>query len=284
VTSAGERAALVALVRGAAQRRHQYAHRVEEEGSAIAVLAQERGLFAGDELGDARREIAFWERSGLRVLTLLDTDYPENLRAVYDRPPLLFVAGELTPADARSVAVIGSRRASSDGLARARITAEGLIDAGYVIVSGLAAGIDTAAHLAAFAHGGRTIAVIGTGLGRCYPAENRELQRRIAAEGAVVSQFWPDSPPSRGGFPMRNAVMSGLAEATVVIEASETSGSRSHVRSALAHGRPVFLLESLLEQEWARACVGLGGVHVVRCAAEIVEVIDRLTSPEPLVA
>jgi DNA processing protein len=284
MTSPDERAALVALLRTATRRWHEYSDLVEDQGSAIAVLEQERGMFSGDELAEARAAIASWERRGMRLKTVLDDEYPENLRGVYDRPPIVFVAGQLEPEDGRSVAVIGSRRASTDGLARARSTALELVDAGCVVVSGLAAGIDTAAHMAALDSGGRTIAVIGTGLDRCYPAENRGLQQRIAADGAVVSQFWPDAPASRHGFPMRNAVMSGLALATVVIEASQHSGVRTQVRAALAHGRPVLLHESLLTHGWARDCAGRGGVHVFGGAGEIVGVIERLESPDPLVA
>jgi DNA processing protein len=284
MTPADERAALVALLRTATCSWHVYADLVEERGSAIAVLEQERGLLAGEEVAQARAAIGSWEERGLRIPTVLDRGYPENLRAVHDRPPLVFVAGRLQPGDGRSVALIGSRRASAEGLARARVTAHDLIDAGFAVVSGLAAGIDTAAHTAALERGGRTLAVIGTGLDHCYPAENRGLQRRIAADGGVVSQFWPETPASRHRFPMRNAVMSGLALATVVIEASQHSGVRTLVRAALAHGRPVLLHESLLALDWARDCAGRGGVYVVGGTGEVLEVVERLASPEPLVA
>jgi DNA processing protein len=220
----------------------------------------------------------------MTLLTILDGDYPENLRAVYDRPPFIFVAGRLRPEDSRSVAVVGARMASRLGLAHARAIAEHLVQRGYVVASGLAAGIDTAAHTAALSSGGRTIAVIGTGLDRAYPPENAELQRRIAGRCAVISQFWPDSPPSRRSFPMRNAVMSGLALATVVVEASHTSGSRVQARLALAQGRPVFLLESLLDQAWARECAARPGAHVIRRPSDITTVVERLTSAGVLVA
>ncbi|MDQ6804158.1 MAG: DNA-protecting protein DprA, partial [Actinomycetota bacterium] len=144
--------------------------------------------------------------------------------------------------------------------------------------------IDHAAHSAALRRGGRTLAVIGTGLRRSYPAQHAELQRRIATECAVISQFWPDAPPSRRSFPMRNAVMSGLSLATVVVEASVTSGSRIQARLALEHGRPVFLLESLLEHEWARDFAGRPGARVIRSPEEITTYIERLTSPGALVA
>ena len=126
---------------------------------------------------------------------------PENLRAVHDRPPLLFVAGTLAAADARSVAVIGSRRATATGIAAATEIAGHLADNGYTVVSGLAAGIDTAAHRAALGRKSRTVAVIGTGLRHAYPPQNAALQRTIASGGAVVSQFWPDSPPTPPELP-----------------------------------------------------------------------------------
>lgn len=291
---ATERAALVALLRIGDRPWSLYADLVEERGSALSVLHEELGarrpqasLFGEDSdelMSRAEADIKGWSANGMALLTVLDGGYPQNLRAVHDRPPFIFVAGRLTPADARSVAVVGARTASSQGRAQARAIAEHLADGGYVVASGLATGVDTAAHNAALASGGRTIAVIGTGLDRCYPPENAELQRRIATHAAVISQFWPGSPPSRRSFPMRNAVMSGLALATVVVEASHTSGSRMQARLALAQGRPVFLLESLLDQDWARLCAARPGAHVVRRPSDITQVVERLTSSGALIA
>jgi DNA processing protein len=203
---------------------------------------------------------------------------------VHDRPPFVFVAGKLEAVDARAIAIVGSRVASQHGVWAARAIAEHLVDRRYTVVSGLAAGIDSAAHTAALARGGRTMAVIGTGLRRCYPPQHADLQRRIATECAVISQFWPDAPPSRRSFPMRNAVMSGVSLATVVVEASLTSGSRIQARLALEHGRPVFLLESVLEHEWARECAARPGAWVIRSPDEITTIVERLTSPGALVS
>jgi DNA processing protein len=219
---------------------------------------------------------------GITALSVLDERYPQNLRSIHDRPPLLFVRGALTDADERSVAVVGTRRATDAGLAHARGVAAGLVDAGYTVISGLAAGVDTAAHLGALERGGRTVAVIGTGLRRAYPAANAPLQQRIAAEAAVVSQFWPNASPSKRTFPIRNVVMSGLARATVVIEASETSGARMQARFALAHGRPVFLLASFLEHAWARDHAKRPGAYVVKEAGQIVEHVERLLVADTL--
>ncbi len=285
-----ESAALVALLRSGRRPWQLYADLVEEAGSAIAVLEGECGeqasLFGDpvrEQIARAGAEIAAWNAEGMRVLTVLDPAYPENLRGVHDRPPLVFAAGRLEPGDARSVAVVGARLASARGLRTARSIAQQLVARGFTVVSGLAAGIDTAAHTSALACGGRTVAVIGTGLRRSYPPENAALQRRVAADGAVISQFWPDAPPSRRSFPMRNAVMSGLTLATVVVEASHTSGSRMQARLALAHGRPVFLLATLLEHDWARK-PPRPGTHVVTRAQEITAIVERLTSTGELVA
>jgi DNA processing protein len=162
--------------------------------------------------------------------------------------------------------------------------ADALARGGYSVISGLAAGIDTAAHAAALRRGGRTIAVIGTGVARCYPRQNVALQRRIAAQCAVVSQFLPDTPPSQETFPQRNAVMSGLSLATVIIEASYRSGARIQARAARAQGRPVFLLKSLLHQRWARELAERPGVRVVAGPDEVVTDLERLYGGSELVA
>jgi DNA processing protein len=287
MSSLAERAALVTLLRTGKRPWAVYADLVEEAGSAIAVLEEEQReltLFESEtrDRNAAEGQIAAWEREGMQLVTVLDEAYPENLRAVHDRPPLIFVAGRLVPQDTRAVAVIGARRATPRAIVNARTIAGHLTQAGFTVVSGLAEGVDTVAHGTALAQAGRTVAVIGTGLRRTYPPGNADLQKRIAAEGAVVSQFWPDAPPSKRSFPRRNAVMSGLSLATVVVEAGSTSGARTQVRLALAHGRPVFLHESLLDQEWARAYAEQPGTHVIRTPEEVTTTVERLNSPGAL--
>jgi DNA processing protein len=283
MTPLSERAALVVLLRTGSRPWRAYADLVEEAGSATEVLEREgagqESLF--DESAGlfklAEREIADWEAAGMRLVTVLDDGYPENLRAVHDRPPLLFFSGSLQSADDRAVAVVGARRASPGGIAAARSLAQHLTRSGFTVVSGLAAGIDAAAHTGALAAGGRTLAVLGTGLRRSYPPENAPLQRRIAAECAVVSQFWPDAPPKRHSFPIRNAVISGLSLATIVVESSQTGGSRLQARLALEQGRPVFLWHRLLEQPWAREFARRPGVRVGHSAEEIMSALSRLS-------
>jgi DNA processing protein len=295
MTELRETAAVIALVRRGDRARHHYSELVEAAGSAVAVLEdatdepdlalfEDAPVAAPADLDAIAAEVAGWRAEGIAVLTVLDEGYPANLRTVHDRPPLLFVHGELTDADERSVAVVGTRRASDDGLLRATEVAAAIAGAGYTVASGLAAGVDTAAHEAALATGGRTVAVIGTGLRRSYPRENAELQRRIAREGAVVSQFWPDAPPSKTSFPMRNAVMSGVALATVVIEAAERSGARMQAGLALKHGRPVFLLASLLAEGWAREFAERPGTYVVDSGDDVLEHVGRLTALDTLTA
>ncbi len=216
-----ERSAMVALLRTGKRPWVEYAELIEERGSAAAVLEEE---LAGSVAHPARRvcstrrprrtsrgghrrllaqagaDLDRWSAEGMKLVTVLDPDYPPNLRAVHDRPPMVFVAGNLTPADAHGIAVVGARKATHEGTKKAGAVAGHLVDSGFTVVSGLAAGIDTAAHTAALARGGRTVAVIGTGLARSYPPENQALQRRIASECAVISQLLPDPLRAPGAF------------------------------------------------------------------------------------
>jgi DNA processing protein len=301
VNAAEERAAMVALLRTGRRPWVEYAELVEQLGSATAALEHELAAerepagqtslildppeTADDLIAKAAAELERWDAQGMRLVTVLDPDYPPNLRAVHDRPPILFIAGNITASDAKAVAVVGARKATTAGIEHAAHIAEHLTKTGYTVLSGLAAGIDTAAHTAALNHNGRTLAVIGTGLTRVYPPENHTLQRRIADRCAVISQFWPDAPPTKRSFPMRNATMSGIALATVVVEASETSGARTQARLALAHGRPVFLTRTLVDtQPWARQIAERPGTHIIHTPAEITTALERLIAPGTLVA
>jgi DNA processing protein len=234
-------------------------------------------------ISEAAADIARWTASGITLISVLDPGYPVNLHAVHDRPVLLFVRGAISAGDERSIAIVGSRHASSEGLAHARRLATGLSEAGYVVASGLAIGIDAAAHRATLDAGGRTLAVIGTGVDRVYPGAHAELQRTIAERGAVISCFWPDDAPTRQSFPVRNGLMSGLTRATVIVEGSSTSGTRVQARRALAHGRPVCLASKLLVQPWARELADRPNVHITDTAAEVAAVIERQQADGPLI-
>lgn len=297
MTDLHETAAAIALLRRGDRPWHHYAQLIEAAGSALDLLEGRYQdpdepaplrLFpvaaapTNADLEAISQEIASWEAEGMALVTVLDDEYPANLRTIHNRPPLLFVRGRLAPEDEHSVAVVGTRHPSPAGLETARRIAEGLLSAGYVLVSGLAQGIDAEVHRAALEHDGRTVAIIGTGLRLAYPAKHADLQREIAETGAVVSQFWPDAPPTRQSFPMRNIVMSGFALATVVIEASAQSGARMQARFALEHGRRVFLHRSLLQHEWARNYAARPGTAVIDTAGEVVEQLERLAAVESL--
>jgi DNA processing protein len=297
VTNPREAAAVIALLRRGDRPWHHYAQLIEAAGSALAILERRyedpdepelMTLFPADqpaasaELAEIVREIEGWEAEGMTLVTVLDEEYPANLRSIHNRPPLLFVRGRLAPEDERSIAVVGTRHPSDGGLEAARLMADGLVSAGYVVVSGLAEGIDAQAHRTALERGGRTVAIIGTGLRLTYPAKHADLERRIADEGAVVSQFWPDSPPTRTSFPMRNIVMSGFALATVVIEASAVSGAKMQARFALEHGRRVFLHRLLLRHQWARDYAARPGTSVIDTADEVLDQIERIVAVDAL--
>ncbi|MGH3516067.1 MAG: DNA-processing protein DprA [Haloechinothrix sp.] len=266
-----ERKALVALLRytEAGQHWRQTAQDIAEVGSAAEVLASEVGGQLFDDptealMQHAAADIHRWESDGMRVLSLFDEDYPSQLRDVYDFPPLLFARGAVVKDDS-GICLVGSRQASAAGLAFTREIASALIDEGLTVISGLAKGIDAAAHTAALARAGRTVAVIGTGIDQYYPAENAALQRRIEADGLVLSQFWPGSSPTKQTFPMRNATMSAYGEATLIIEAGERSGARIQARQAIAHGRPLLLTSKVVSStRWGRDLAATpGDVHVV---------------------
>lgn len=234
------------------------------------------------EIAPAR--IAHWE-SVLRdlngeLVTVLDDAYPANLRMVHDHPPFLFVRGQLDLDDDRAIAVVGTRKPSDEGKKAAYQLAGELAQRGITVVSGMAAGIDTAAHRGALGARGRTIAVFGTGLNRIYPAANRGLAEAIASQGAVVSQFWPDRGSTRWTFPVRNIVTSGLAIGTVVVEAGPTSGARQQAQHALRHGKHLYLLQHLVEhQDWARQMIDLPGVIATDDVDEIAESIEQELNP-----
>jgi DNA processing protein len=178
--------------------------------------------------------------SGARMVLWDDPDYPENLRQIHDPPPFLFVHGTLSPADRLAVALVGSRAASSYGLQITREISEGLSRVGVTVVSGLARGIDAQAHWSALQAGGRTIAVLGSGIDVIYPSEHHALFMAIGEHGAVVSEFLMGTKPDAENFPTRNRIISGLSLGTVIVEATEKSGSLITAQTALEQNREVF--------------------------------------------
>jgi DNA processing protein len=206
-----------------------------------ADLVPEAGLAAlrsGRAAERAEAERAASARLGIGVVALEDPLYPALLRRIYDPPPILYVRGVLA-ADEVAVAVVGSRAASAAGKTLARAMGRDLAAWGATVVSGLARGIDTAAHEGALDAGGRTVAVLGCGLDRIYPAENERLAGRITSAGAVVSEFALGTPPLPDHFPRRNRVIAGWSQAVVVVEAAVRSGALNTARCAADEGRDV---------------------------------------------
>jgi DNA processing protein len=253
-----------------------------DAGSAIEVWERQAPAPALMDLPEdisprsAADDIAGWAAQGYRLLSILDEDYPTRLRGIHEAPPVIFTLGTVL-ADDPAVSVIGSRNASPGGLALAGAVAGALSARGMTVISGLARGIDSAAHRSALDAGGRTVAIIATGIGRTYPAENRGLQREIANRGLVLSQFWPYAPPQKRTFLMRNATMSGYGLATVVIEAGETSGARVQARIAVQHGRQVILTEQVVARNaWAQALIGRPGVYTGSDVDSIMDAVEQI--------
>lgn len=176
---------------------------------------------------------------GITFMTRADSQYPENLQKIYDPPPVIFLRGNLLPEDRLAVAVVGSRRPTQYGLVVAEKIAKDLAAVGITVVSGMARGIDSAAHKGALSGGGRTIAVLGCGPDIVYPRENHKLMKRIVNQGAIVSEFPPGTLPEPWHFPVRNRIISGLSLGTVVVEAAERSGALITADFALEQGRDV---------------------------------------------
>lgn len=191
---------------------------------------------------------------GIELLTLDDPRYPAALRQIHDPPFLLYLKGTITPADAAAVAVVGSRRMTHYGREQARKFSFHLARAGFTIISGLARGIDTAAHEAALAAGGRTIAVLGSGIGNVYPPENQALADRIAGSGAVLSEFPVLYVPDKQSFPLRNRIVAGMSSGLLVVEAPARSGSLITANQALEQGRAVFAIPGPIDRPSSEGC------------------------------
>jgi DNA processing protein len=265
-------------------------------GSPEAVFAAGRSALSGvigsaaasrliDADVAARVEQALaWQSSGERrhFVALGDADYPPALLAIADPPSLLYVCGQRERLALPSLAIVGSRNATPAGALTATQFAAALADAGLAIVSGLALGIDGAAHRGALAAGGTTIAVIGTGIDRIYPAQHEALAREIAERGVIVSEFPLASPPLPGNFPRRNRLIAGLARGVLVVEAALGSGSLITARLAADQGREVFAIPGSIHSPQSRGCHRLlrDGAKLVETAADILEEL-RWSSPAP---
>ena len=218
---------------------------------------------------DAAAELRICREHEIQVIVEGGSDYPRLLSEIPDPPGALFVRGSLHKSDGLSLAIVGTRHATHYGLAQAERLASGLSRAGYTIVSGLARGIDSAAHRAAISSSGRTLAILGSGVLNIYPPEHAELADEVIQHGAVISESPPRSPPISGAFPQRNRIISGLCLGVIVVEASERSGALITARHAMEQGREVFAVPGRVDSRASRGCHRL-----IRDGAKLVETVD----------
>lgn len=214
--------------------------------------------------------------SGINWLTIFDDNYPKLLKQIYDPPIVLYYRGEILPQDAQAIAVVGTRKMTGYGQVITEQFTKGLVAGGLTIVSGLARGVDSAAHKQALTDGGRTIAVLGGGLNNIFPSENTTLAQKIAAgAGAVVSEFPPNSPTLPGNFPSRNRIIAGLSKAVLVTEAAVDSGSLITARIAVREGREVFAVPGPVTSLYSR-----GPINLIKMGAKAVfepkEILEEL--------
>ncbi len=220
---------------------------VREHGSARAVIERQSSAVREAAYRDADRMLAAARTSQADVLCREDDRYPSRLHELHDPPSVLFAKGSLLMAAAPAVAIVGTRGASSYGLRVARAIASACARAGASVISGLAQGIDGAAHEAALEAGGRTTAVLGTGVNVSYPRRHHALQQRIARDGLLLSELEPDQPGHGGAFPRRNRIIAALADVTVVVEAGEQSGALITARCAFDLHRPVLCVPNAID-------------------------------------
>jgi DNA processing protein len=271
-------------------------------GSPEAVLAcgrralephltakQRDALLAEADAALLAETLAWLDQPGNSLLTLGDPDYPRPLLEIADPPALLYCKGRRDLLGCPGLGIVGSRNATPQGLRDAEAFALALADAGLTIVSGLALGIDAAAHRGGLAGSGSSIAVVGTGLDRIYPARNKALAHRLAEQGLILSEFPLGTAPLPGHFPSRNRLISGLARGVLVVEATTDSGSLITARVAAEQGREVFAIPGSIHSPLARGCHALlkQGAKLVESAADILDELawqQRIAPPAHLSA
>jgi DNA processing protein len=229
------------------------------------------GLLAFTQWDEVEQEVQRASQAGVKIIPFGSGIYPARLRSIADPPPCLYVKGEIRQEDDKAVAVIGTRSASHYGRRVARDLCRGLASLGFTVISGMARGIDGVAHDAALNSGGRTIAVLGSGVDRAYPPEHQKLYHRISENGAVISELPLGAPPLAFNFPARNRLISGLSAGVVVVEATEKSGSLITAAIALEQGREVFAVPGEVGSSRSR-----GGHRLIRQGAKLVENVDDI--------
>lgn len=237
-----------------------------------------RNILKEFEKIDYIKEDSRAKREGIEIITLDDTDYPPSLKSIHSPPLVLYIKGRLLPQDRLAMAVVGTRKSTYYGNTVAEVLSKDLSERGVTIVSGLASGIDTAAHRGALKGGGRTIAVLGTGIDICYPSQNRKLFEKIPEAGAIVSEYPMGTPPHRYNFPLRNRIISGLSLGTVIVEAPERSGALITADLALEQGRDVFVVPGSIFSKASRGAHNLikQGAKLTENAKDVLDEFDSL--------
>ncbi|HEX7449122.1 MAG TPA: DNA-processing protein DprA [Pirellulales bacterium] len=287
---------LLSLVSGIGPRLRQAL--LERFGSARAVFAAPASLLrtvpgigvklagvlsrARQEI-DVTAEIELCRKHQIAIVPRADAAYPRSLREIVDPPGVLFVRGELAPRDALAVAIVGARHATRYGLAQAERLAASLSRAGLTIVSGLARGIDGAAHRGALSAGGRTIAVLGSGVLNIYPPEHHDLAQQVMRQGAVLSEAPVRAAPMSGMFPQRNRLISGMTLGVVVVEAARQSGALITARHASEQGREVFAVPGRVDSRMSHGCHQLlrDGAKLVETPEDVLEELGPLVAAAP---
>lgn len=249
----------------------------------IVSVAQAERLLSHDAQAAVDAALAWSAEPGNAILTLADAAYPQRLLDMPDPPTVLYVKGRADLLNGvRALAIVGSRNATPQGEANAESFAAALSETGFAIVSGLALGIDAAAHRGGLRGKGSTIAVIGTGIDRVYPARNRSLARQIAERGVIVSEFPLGTPALKENFPRRNRIISGLAQGCLVVEAAERSGSLITARLAGEMGREVFAIPGSIHSPLSKGCHKLikQGAKLVDDARDILEELGLPAAPD----
>ena len=251
--------------------------RAEGVGAEVA-----KGIVDQRSKIDPARELKRAESLGFRIITRADSEYPEPLKTLHGPPLALYVWGTLEVKDRHAVAIVGTRHATHYGLTVADRLGYQLARVGFVVVSGLARGIDTAAHKGALKGEGRTLAVIGSGLDSIYPPENAELARQISEHGAVISEYPLGRPPDRTTFPYRNRIVSGLSMGVVVVEAGLNSGALNTTEHALEQGRSVFAVPGRIDSPGAKGVHRLlkNGARLVDDVDDVLQEFEFLIPPE----
>jgi DNA processing protein len=274
---------------------------IEHFGSASAVLGAApasirevagvnqklaRDIALSSSESGYQQQLQLCQENQIDVTDPTSETYPPALKEIYDPPPVLFSQETWKAQDQIAIAIVGSRHATHYGLRTAERLASQLALVGFTIVSGLARGIDAAAHRGALKAGGRTIAVLGGGLLNLYPAEHAELARQVRGQGLLLSESLPLSAPKSGSFPSRNRIISGLSLGVIVVEASQRSGALITARLAVEQGREVFAVPGPIDSRMSRGCHRLirDGAKLIESVDDVLEELGPLTSPARITA